>query len=452
MWIVTPANITYHTPHPDSDAALIDETDIDAVSPGQDVDLSQASTAATTVNHPSTKDVNEMAAHQFEQSTLAEGSSLGNPLQIGSEISTQEASILACGHKNEGNIAQAFEESLNAPNSDEFLPALKILYGLDDAHESEGRLCGEKNGYGRVEAGHINSYGTSSSKIIRAIFDLSSILESQKEYGLLPSRPLGCERPRSVEDRLSCHWCSQDYVSSFLSVLAKYKERHQWQRVFLAMAVLRGVYFEIKRWNDLMSTMSEMKKILDNGIEMNDYLTPDVLVEGIDLAGTYSVLKNFASAHSVFSSVLPKLWLLTDAKYESDVIYGYIEFGLHYKRQELWREAFDYLSLAHKGLTKSGRLREAMFLEPHLDMDLRLSHELRCLKEERIKINELEHIEMGRGNGLLKTISHSRTWKTATKDHEKKCDSETDTTSCKYGITYSVSSITGISDSVFIVP
>jgi hypothetical protein len=453
LLIATPANITYHTPHPESDAAVVDETDDDAVSPVQFVDLSQPIAETATADHLRTNDINDMALHYFEQSSFTEDDSLEDLLEVGNEVSTPEISILACGHKKERNIAEAFEESLNAPNSDEYLPALKIIYGLPNSHESHSRLLGDRKSYGQVEGEHIGRYGISSSKRIRAISDLSTILESQKEYnGDLASRPLGCERLRSVEDRLSCHVCSQDYISSFLSALAKYKELNQWQRVFLAMAVLRGVYFELKRWNDLISTMSEMQKILDNGIEMDHYLTSDVLVEGLYLAGTYSVLKDFASAHSVFSSVLPKLWLLSDAKYESDVIYGYIEIGLHYKRQELWPEAFDYLSLAHKGLAKSGRCQEATFLESHLDQASRSMHETSCFEAESSQRKVLELIEMSRGNTLLKNISHGKTWEVVVKGINKKDEFETDTTSCKYGITYSVSSITGISDSMFMVP
>ena len=452
MWIATPANITYHTPHPESDTAVVDETDNDTVTPIQFVDLSQSIAATATADRLGTKDINDIALHHFEQSPFAEDDPLENPLEVGNEHSTQEISILVCGHKKERSIAEAFEESLNAPNSDEYLPALKIIFGLPNSHESHNRLLGDRKGYGRVEAGQIGRYGISSSKRIRAIFDLSTILESQKEYGILASRPLGCERLRSVEDRLSCHECSQDYISSFLSMLAKYKELNQWQRVFLAMAVLRGVYFELKHSDDLMSTMSEMQKILDNGIEMDHYLTPDVLVEGLDLAGTYSVLKDFASAHSVFSSVLPKLWLLSDAKYEPDIIYGYMEFGLHYKRQELWPEAFDYLSLAHKGLVKSGRRHEATFLDSHLDKASRLMHETSCFEAESSQRKVLELIEMRRGNMLLKNISHGKTWEFVMKGINEKYEFETDTASCKYGKTYSVSSITGISDSMFMVP
>jgi hypothetical protein len=195
-----------------------------------------------------------------------------------------------------------------------------------------------------------------------------------------------------------------------------------------------------------------MQKILENGIGMDHYLTPEVLIEGITLAETYSIFEDFALAHSVFSCIFPKLCLLSDEKYASQIIYGYTRLGLHYMRQGLGVEAYSYLSLACKGLVKLGRHLEADRLNPHIDKAWKLANERSCVETAWTRRAELEHIEMSRGNVLLKTIAHDRIWNTAAKDNRDKDDFETDTSSCKYGLTYLVSDITGISDSVFMVP
>jgi tetratricopeptide (TPR) repeat protein len=158
------------------------------------------------------------------------------------------------------------------------------------------------------------------------------------------------EAQRSLGNLLYASGRGEGAVTLLVSTIAGYNELGLKHRVISVMGTLLQVYYKLNRLYDLTALILEMEKVLNEGLEMNSEHLPEFLINGIQLASTYSKLKEFASAQAVFSCVLPKLELLGDTEHGLKKVYGYQKFGLHWVRRKHWVDAVDYLLRAYEGL------------------------------------------------------------------------------------------------------
>lgn len=264
------------------------------------------------------------------------------------------------------------------------------------------------------------------------------------------------------------------------SILAKYENFGLEDENIPVTLDLIDLYFEQEHWDELGLLISEIKSLVINASQID--IDPDILSFGISFAHYLSVLKQFTIAHSIFSSMLPQVWAQSDPKYHGLMAHSHLMFGLHYKRYGVLTEADEYLSLAYEWFEELKQRNIVMVVESYLSEAREDLNDENHLEMELEKRSALEAIEMVWVKRLLKEIRPARLPKTALKDVAKTQngaetedgggvqnvgeteeggeleesaeidDTMTDITSCKYGITYSCSDITGISDSGFMVP
>jgi tetratricopeptide (TPR) repeat protein len=389
----------------------------------------------------------------------------------------QEKSDLNSTHENGDSQEEVVDESFGALDwcvileSDSILPFLKPngprrWYDQNDPGIQIDQLI---SGYRKYRVRLRENIGASDWLTFQAIQVRAESLDERNEFGkaesLYHEAIEGFERLNELTDQLNCQHAlgnilrktgrTEEAVRLLQSTLFEYKRANLVPGVLSVMSSLMELYIKLKQLDDLRSIMSDMKNLFDDDFVI---LLPEVLDNGISLAHRYSVLNDFAAAHSVFSYVLPMLWTNTSFWEESDPNYdlwitcGYWCFGLHYMRQGLWTEAVDYLLLAQEELVNKDKYNRSVVVQSHLTEAQMKMREGNHSGVESRKRSELEAIEMCRIHRLLKEIRPTRVRKTTVKDGAEIEDFMTDTTSCKYGITYSVTEITGISDSVFMVP
>ncbi len=113
----------------------------------------------------------------------------------------------------------------------------------------------------------------------------------------------------------------------------------------------------------MQATSRDMQKLLDDRIDTDHQVYPEVLLNGLNLGSVYCQLLECDLAKHPMSRIIPKLELL-DGKYEIEKLYGYLDYGTLLLRtrvlnkEEYIRTTDDaefYLGLARSGPRKLDR-------------------------------------------------------------------------------------------------
>ncbi len=495
--VETPPNITYHTPRPENNSDMLEGVETGIGCPIQNLGLSSlvvnpASQLGITI-------VDDLASLHLEQSSFGERKTLGmvecsmdaffgyqpddatlyehvakTAIDAVSEFSVHEAAHLARSHEAEGNLEEAATEYIRivdvyAQGDGDSEELLRVYYRLAGIYQAQAELEKAAAIYRRVVAGSEKIFGESALETLLALYGLAKVLEQQGQdneaESLYRQAVKGFKNLGLVEYQMDCQFYLADLlrdkglhrpaVRLLRSTLSGYQVLDLRHRMIGVLGSLLDSYFQMDWPIDFTFAMSAMQKLLGEGLEMDHNLFPEYLIEGIHLA-TIQSPSDFRAADSVFLSVLPKLELLSDAKYNLEKFYAYLEIGLHYKRHEKWEKAAEYLHLASESPVnqKGNDFAMTRFVNIHLieaQMQIKFYDSRRAQKELREK-NFIEFIQSNHGNG--RHSQHAKDGRPGVCDEGDDGESNvnTDTTSCKYGLTYSVSDITGISDSRFMVP
>jgi hypothetical protein len=195
----------------------------------------------------------------------------------------------------------------------------------------------------------------------------------------------------------------------------------------------------------LHATIQDLHKLLNQRIDIDYRRFPEVLWEGIHLGSIYGQLLENELADSVLSQVIPKLELLDDVKYKIEKLYGYMEYGNIKLRLNCLEQAERCLSLAKVTLENCNRHDDPVvaFVDSRvLALEFRSTKpiERNTMELSKQKLREFMKRMGDQGN------FHDR-------DEESRAGGEvatnTDTSSCKYGVSFSATDITGISLSEF---
>jgi tetratricopeptide (TPR) repeat protein len=431
----------------------------------------------------------------FEQPSFEGEGPFGTASDSMTEFSVHETTNVARRHEDEGNLAEAAVEYLRVlewyTKLGNYNPTktLQIQSRLVCVYRAQAQLEKAANIYRQVLAGYEKILKALVSETLRATYGLAKVLEQQEEYAeaelLYREAVGGFEKLGLVEDQLNCQSFLGDMlrdqgrygeaINLLSPALAGYTELGLKHRIMGVIVSILEISFQIYAGRSVdstrskreeisiqlletfsiaeASTMSKARSLLEESLEMDHEISPEFLVEGIHLASIYSDWEDVTSAQSIFESVLPKLELLSDAKYDLEKAYAYLEFGLHHQRQGVWKSAVDYLSMAYEGLAKLKESDESLmkFVKMCLiEVQLQVEHSVEetKLKQQRF----IDIVEAGREERRPKRHRQAKSSKHSERNDSDEEDVESDMMSCKYGITYSVGDITGISDSVFMVP
>lgn len=325
--------------------------------------------------------------------------------------------------------------------------------------------------YARVVAGCKKLYGVSFLFTLQAICALAVLRDERKGYyeaeSICRQTIEGFEELGAAEDRLEyqhhldvllhrtdCAKESEVLICSTPNESNKLSLKHQERG---AIRSLLELYLELNRLGNPKSLRSRMKtmfEVLNKSLEIDSDHLPELLPAVFPLANARSMLGEFVLAHSVFSSVLPKLELLNNEKHGMQKIHEYQVFGVYNRGQDVELDAAKYLLLTLEGLVKLGRKDDAVTsLVKNILIEVLLAEfDEFCIGGGIDSGDILEFIEKRLGNILLEENGQSESSMGSENSDDEEDYTMRDVTSCKYGITYSVSSITGISDSIFMVP
>jgi hypothetical protein len=209
-------------------------------------------------------------------------------------------------------------------------------------------------------------------------------------------------------------------------------------------------------WDTVKSAVCEMRGILAKKLR-NPALRDDLelyihlLREIVGLGSAFSGLSCVAAAELLFSAVIPKLDYLSDFEFGALKAQGYLERSSLYFSQHKYRHTVDDLSAGYKYITEGLRYQAL-----HRDL-------VDCFNEDRKMVQQhlsassdpeqhrmAKELEgMGLDSGLLEVLDFPGISNAIELDRTG--TNTPDTSSIKYGLTYSVSEMTGISNSVFLV-
>jgi hypothetical protein len=228
---------------------------------------------------------------------------------------------------------------------------------------------------------------------------------------------------------------------------------------------LRGAIYEFSElyreidevfWRTITGTLDELSEILkqmgEKPLFTGDVLSFEVRYSIIALAGQFSENLEFAVA---------ELLLFVPDSFDPLSAYVYLQRCLNYQRQDKLQKSFRELQNARKALFTSLPILlnyERTLLETCNYLGLVLAS-LRNINNDELRLPIKMGMKRAIEEWLQEHVSHI---KLATfPDKESILDSlmskskgigSSDNSSARYGVTYSVSTITGVSDSVFMVP
>ncbi|KAN0089685.1 hypothetical protein V8E51_019945 [Hyaloscypha variabilis] len=351
-------------------------------------------------------------------------------------------------HRERGKFAKAATEYLRLVDifvqekGKSSVEVFETLAELADIYQAQGKLPESIEAYRRVVAGYKEIFGASSLETLRAVHSLGKVLEEGDLYGEAET----CYRQAitgfvefgtsGLLDRLDC----QSFLGELLSDTGRDEEALQLLIPLLASYRKLGLHHR-----EISILGSLIEKRLGERIDIDYRRFPEVLCEGIHLASIYCQLLQYGLADSLLSRVIPKPELLDDVKYNIEKMYGYMEYGNVKLRLNCLEQAKNCLSLAKVTLESYNRHDDPVvavvdsrildlkfrFAKPIEWNNLELSKKMlrMCMKKMGDQSNFRDQDEESRNCGEMATNA--------------------DSSSCKYGITFSTTDITGISLSEF---
>jgi tetratricopeptide (TPR) repeat protein len=384
------------------------------------------------------------------------------------EISIEEMPSLAQGHPKRRKLAQVESEYnrlvnvLGKENVCGSAAVFERLAQLADIYQARNKLSESVIAYRRVLDGYRKLFGASALETLRIVHSLGKVLEENNEYeeaeacyrlAITGFEELGSS---GVLDRLNCQSFLGDLLSDIgrhqealevlLPTLAGYKDLGLHHRRISILGSLLEINISIKCWATVDALIRDMQNSLDDRIDIDYKSFPEVLVEAIHLGSVYSQLLEYKPAESLMSQVIPKLEFLDDATYEMEKIYACIEYGKANLRLDCLEQAEFYIQLAKSRLEKLNRHDDAVvsFVDACL-----VELEFRSLRPRaRTALSRETLTQMIKGS----TESEDTDSEVVCEGSRIRGENETDvdTSSHKYGVTFSMTSITGCSISQFL--
>lgn len=487
---------TYHTPLPEH------ESSDDIVSPEQINGLATHSNSIYCMENSGIKIVghtvtgitagpihgNASTSHppsgHFLPQTMPSSSGMQLSLPFGNHPGVPEARRLslpedpksrARGHRNRGEFAEAVSEYLRVIDllslavGDDSLLVLEALSELAGVYQALNKLPEAIMTYQRVLDGYKERFGESDIDTLKTMLGLGKVLEENNQYeeaeACYRKAIFGFENigESALLDRLNC----QSYLGDLLSDMERYQEALQQQKSLLAaysslglhhrkisvLGSLLETYIGIEDSQKMHATIRDMQKLLDDRIDSDHQVYPEVLLDGLHLGSVYCQLLEYDLAKHLMSRIIPKLELLDDGKYEIEKLYGYLDYGTLLLRARvvnkedyvrLTDEAELYLGLARSGLRKLDRRDDPVlaFVDSRmteLQYDLSELRNSKALNKESLK--EVLGVESPDCEDEFVCKGSRKSGKEST---------DADTVSYKYGVSFSMTDITGISLSEFI--
>lgn len=342
--------------------------------------------------------------------------------------------------------------------------ALQNLSRVADLLISQNRLAEAVSAYYKVIAGYEKADGDFVEPLLTTAQSLTKVLKIQGAY----------EEAEAV------------LVYAFGLCLKKIRSNSLFDTVLLGhprqvymidvIDSLKEIYCEIPS-QEITVSLSELRKALKllSGASLSPQF-PHVWFAIVKLANAYSTEQKLALADLLFAHSIPNLQVLDDILYGTKKTNGFLAYSLHLQRQQDWAKSGRMLMLALENVAQMGDqgtipkedyepLVEHLYLRwNELQEELRaqnvdeevvkpmkdlieskrpqLDHQQQSLD---VTVNEMSTLEITRGSSF-------RRLPTVTEVSEKDGISSLSSKSYTYGVTYSASSITGISDSIYMVP
>jgi hypothetical protein len=181
-------------------------------------------------------------------------------------------------------------------------------------------------------------------------------------------------------------------------------------------------------------------------------LSPSVLFQAVRIASEYSAIDQFDFAQGLFSSIIPHITFLSDSQYGMQKAEANLLFAFHYQRQQLWGDCAARLVAATRYISSNigqNDVATTRYLKTALDeLDGNLWNYDGYSVQELLSHHIERLISLLPGIGMTGRCSSRK----ATNDLASSDAMSISTRSYQYGVTYSVSEVTGVSDSVFMVP
>lgn len=343
------------------------------------------------------------------------------------------------------------------------IEVFETLAELADSYQAQGKLRDAIGAYRRVVAGYKEIFGAASFETLRAIRSLGKVLEELGAYGeaenhyrqaITGFKEVGTS---GLLDRLDCEGFLGDLLSDtgrnvealqlLVPLLDLYDELGLHHRAISISGTIVEIYKALKNSQKFQATIHDLQRRLDERIDIDYRRFPEVLCEGVHLASIYCQLFEYKLAESLLSQVIPKLELLDDVKYSVEKLYGYMEYGNLNLRLDYLEEAERCLSLAKAILKRCNRNRHNDPVVASVKT-LVLELEFRSAKPTERNTMELSHEKLREFMKVMGDQSNVHD-----EDQKSRAGVEVatnaDSSSCKYGITFSTTDITGISLSCF---
>jgi hypothetical protein len=479
----TPPNITYHTPRADHSTTTADEIENKSLSPRYIPNSTKSFLSPGPWDLPRIQMVDKKTFLDDDQLSFDEEDSIERYTTIGPIPSAKEALIYPSSISDEESIAEAIVTAFEI--EDEPAPLVTSLQAsyLNASLDLDIRLMKNHqdcyaHAYRQVAAGCKKLCEASFVFVLQAVSALGVLRDEQKGYKEAESRCRQAierfEKLGTVEDRLGF----QRNLDVLLrrtgrakeSVVLLYSTATECNKFGLKhqdAAAIRSFlesYLGFHRSGYVESVEREIQKMLNRAPETEFGPEAELSSKGVQLKKAVSMLKEFLWTHPIFSSALPKLEQLRQQKYGLHETREFLGFFLYNKSQKLGGGAADYLILALRGLVKLGRgddevarsikailieVLHAEFEELFLQRGISRYHILDVILERLCTVG------IGQSDGPTdgeKKANEGDNAESNGRSKDGEDDTMTDTTSCKYGVTYSVTEVTGISDSVFMEP
>ena len=343
--------------------------------------------------------------------------------------------------------------------------ALQNLTRVAESHKQQGRLSEAANAYRQVIAGYEKAEGDFAGPILTTCRSLAIILKVQR----------GWEQAEAVLIYAFC-LCLQKAQADPPSTVALAMVLGRPLPIHISdiVAFLEEIYSDQSDL-EMKLSIAELRKALRhwNGGSLNFHY-PHIWFAITRLASAYSTKGKDDSARLLFRFAIPNLRSFDDILYATKKANGYLGYSLYLQRQQQWEKSARMLMLALENVTQIGdqgmiprddyeplikllysrwnRLLQELN-DRNVDEDLvkpmrdlieskraQLDHQQQSLD---VTVSEMSSLEISRGN------SWQNSWRrlaTLTEVSERDGVSSLSSRSYKYGITYSGSSLTGVSE------
>ena len=341
------------------------------------------------------------------------------------------------------------------------IEVFETLAELADSYQAQGKFRDAIEAYRRVVAGYKEIFGAASFETLRAMRSLGKVLEELGSYreaethyrqAITGFEELGTS---GLLDRLNCEGFLGDLLLDtgrdvealqlLIPLLALYDELGLHHRAITILGTMVEIYNSLKNTHKFRATIQDLQRRLNERIDIDYRNFPEVLCEGIHLASIYCQLLEYERAECLLSRVVSKLELLDDSKYRVEKLYGYLEYGNINLRLNRLEKAERCLFLANATLESCNRHDDpvvAFVKSLVLEVDLRSDPSI---------VPDIIALSRGKLRELTKSTGDQSSLRDG--DDKSKASLEVATTagssSCKYGITFSTTDITGISLSCF---